>query len=60
LARGKDAAKTSLLAGNSPDVIFAHYNAVVSNKAAEAWFNITPDAVRAYAFEKRLTHLITW
>ena len=60
LARGKDAAKTSLLAGNSPDVIFAHYNAVVSNKAAEAWFNITPISVRAYAFEKRLTHLITW
>jgi integrase len=60
LARGKDAAKTSLLAGNSPDVIFAHYNAVVSHKAAEAWFNITPISVRAYANEKGLTQLITW
>ena len=60
LARGKDAAKTSLLAGNSPDMIFAHYNAVVSTKAAEEWFNISPISVREYAEKQGLTHLITW
>lgn len=60
LARGKDAAKTSLLAGNSPDMIFTHYNAVVSTKAAEEWFNISPISVREYAEKQGLTHLITW
>lgn len=60
LARGKDAAKTSLLAGNSADMIFTHYNAVVSSKAAEYWFNITPIAVREYAEKQGLTHLIHW
>lgn len=60
LARGKDAAKTSLLAGNSPDMIFTHYNAVVSTKAAEEWFNISPISVREYADKQGLTHLITW
>ena len=60
LARGKDAAKTSLLAGNSPDMIFSHYNAVVSTKAAEEWFNISPISVREYAEKQGLTGLITW
>lgn len=60
LARGKDAAKTSLLAGNSPDMIFTHYNAVVSTKAAEEWFNISPISVREYAEKQGLTHLIHW
>lgn len=60
LAKHRDATETSLLAGNSPAIIFSNYNAVVSKKAAIEWFNITPDVVRAYAFEKRLTHLITW
>lgn len=60
LARGKDAAKTSLLAGNSPDMIFSHYNAVVSTKAAEEWFNIKPISVREYAEKQGLTGLLTW
>lgn len=60
LARGKDAAKTSLLAGNSPDMIFSHYNAVVSTKAAEEWFNISPISVREYAEKQGLTGLLTW
>jgi integrase len=60
LAKYRDATETSLLAGNSPAIIFSNYNAVVSKKAAIEWFNITPDAVRAYADAKSLTHLIKW
>ena len=60
LAKHRNAAMTSLLAGNSPDVIFSNYNAVVSTKAAEEWFDINPIYVREYAEKQGLTHLITW
>jgi integrase len=34
--------ETSLEAGNSPDIIFKHYRAVVTSEAAAAWFSIMP------------------
>lgn len=60
LAKFRDLAQTSLLAGNSPEIITKNYNAVVASKAADEWFNITPSIVRAYAEKENLTHLITW
>jgi hypothetical protein len=51
---------TAELAGNSVDVIKATYKSLVTPSAAEAWFNITPISVRAYAAEKGLSHLIKW
>lgn len=60
LAKHRDLAKTALLAGNSAEIIKDHYNAVVSSKDAEYWFNITPTSVRSYAENKDLTELIKW
>jgi hypothetical protein len=37
-----------------------HYVALVSKRAAEEWFNISPISVREYAEKQGLTHLITW
>ena len=51
---------TSDLAGNSVDIIKTNYRSLVTPSAAEAWFNITPISVRAYAEEKGLAHLIKW
>jgi len=51
---------TAELAGNSVDIIKATYKSLVTPSAAEAWFNITPISVRAYAKEKNLSHLIKW
>jgi hypothetical protein len=51
---------TAELAGNSVDIIKATYKSLVTPSAAEAWFNITPISVRAYAEEKGLSHLIKW
>ena len=34
-------------AGNSPDMIFKHYRELVTEKEADAWFGVTPDAVKA-------------
>ena len=33
-------------AGNSPDMIFKHYRELVTEKEADAWFGVTPDAVK--------------
>ena len=44
LADTQDAARVSLEAGNSPQMIFRHYREVVTAKAATAYFGILPDA----------------
>jgi hypothetical protein len=57
LAAIQNTAQVALEAGNSPQMIFRHYRAclaavrrrqeLVTEKAAKAWFAITPDAARA-------------
>jgi integrase len=47
LADVKSAAQVSLEAGNSPQMVFRHYRELVTEKAAKAWFAITPDAAKA-------------
>ena len=42
VAETQDAAKVSLEAGNSPQMIFKHYRELVRPDAAKAWFAITP------------------
>jgi integrase len=37
-----DTARVALEAGNSPEVIFAHYRELVTPEAAEAWFSVIP------------------
>ncbi len=37
-----DTARVALEAGNSPEVIFAHYRELVTPEAAEAWFKVKP------------------
>jgi hypothetical protein len=60
LARHRDIRLTKELAGNSAGIIQSNYKALVTPSAAEAWFNITPISVRAYAAEKGLSHIIKW
>lgn len=43
LAVLNDTARVALEAGNSPDVIFAHYRELVTPETAKAWFSVTPD-----------------
>ena len=51
----------SRVAGNSQKMLDKHYvSSNVKNADAQAWFDITPDAVRRYAEEKRLAGLLTW
>ena len=40
-----DVPKTSLEAGNSPDLIFRHYRELVAKDEGEAWFALTPKSV---------------
>jgi integrase len=42
LAITRDAAKTSLEAGNSPQMIFRHYRELTSEDEAKEWFNVFP------------------
>jgi integrase len=37
-----DTARVALEAGNSPEVIFAHYRELVTPEAAKAWFSVMP------------------
>lgn len=37
-----DTARVALEAGNSPEVIFAHYRELVTPEAAKAWFKVKP------------------
>jgi integrase len=60
LALHRNAAMTAEIAGNSPVMLNKHYKALVSKKAAEEWFSITPDVVKTYAKEKGLEKLLTW
>lgn len=60
LAKHRTPHLTADLAGNSVDIINSNYKSLVTPSAAEAWFNITPISVRAYAEEKGLAHLIKW
>jgi integrase len=47
LADVKSAAQVALEAGNSPQMIFEHYRELVTEKAAKAWFAITPETAKA-------------
>ena len=42
VAETQDAAKVSLEAGNSPQMIFKHYRELVRPDAAKAWFSLVP------------------
>jgi len=42
VAKTGDVPRTALEAGNSPEMIFRHYRAVVDEPAAEEWFGIMP------------------
>ena len=44
LAETGDAARVSLEAGNSPNVIFKHYRELVRPEAARTWFAVSPEA----------------
>lgn len=46
LADTNDAAKVSLEAGNSAQMVFKHYRELVRPEAAKAWFAITPEAAQ--------------
>ncbi|HWQ91029.1 MAG TPA: hypothetical protein VN673_05105, partial [Clostridia bacterium] len=46
LADVKSAAQVALEAGNSPQMIFQHYRELVTEKAAKAWFAITPESTK--------------
>ena len=49
LAEHKNVFATAELAGNSPDEIRRSYKALVTPKAAKAWFSLTPTRVRELA-----------
>lgn len=60
LAKHRNAALTSELAGNSVYICKSKYKALVTPSAAEEWFDITPVSVREYAEKEGLTELIKW
>lgn len=43
VAQAQDAARVSLEAGNSPQMIFRHYRELVKPADAERWFNVKPE-----------------
>ncbi len=45
LAQNKDAPRTALNLGHSPDILFRHYREVVTPEDAERFFNICPSPV---------------
>jgi len=45
--KNKNVNEVSMEAGNSPDMIFKHYRELVTEKAADAWFGVTPAVVKA-------------
>ena len=47
VAKNKNVNEVSMEAGNSPDMIFKHYRELVTEKAADAWFGVTPAVVKA-------------
>jgi hypothetical protein len=44
LAKTRDLAEVATEAGNSPNMIKQHYDALVKRSAAEAWFSVRPVA----------------
>jgi len=54
LAVTHDAAKTSLEAGNSPQMIFQHYRELVKPAAALEWFNVLPEGELAPVTTKKI------
>ena len=46
VAKIKNVNEVAMEAGNSPDMIFKHYRELVTEKEADAWFGVTPDAVK--------------
>ena len=47
VAKNKNVNEVAMEAGNSPDMIFKHYRELVTEKDADAWFGVTPGAVKA-------------
>jgi archaeosine-15-forming tRNA-guanine transglycosylase len=47
LAAVRSAARVSVEAGNSPQMVFRHYRELVTEKEAQGWFAVTPEAARA-------------
>ena len=45
VAKIKNVNEVAMEAGNSPDMIFKHYRELVTEKEADAWFGVTPEAV---------------
>ena len=60
LAAFQNPNNTAYHGGTSIKMLSSRYVALVSKRASEEWFDITPISVRAYANEKGLTQLITW
>jgi len=60
LAAFQNPNNTAYHGGTSIKMLSSRYVALVSKRASEEWFNITPEVVRAYAEQKGLTGLITW
>lgn len=51
---------TAYRGGTSLKMLEQHYVGLVTKRAADEWFGITPQRVREFAAEKGLTELITW
>jgi hypothetical protein len=47
VAKVKNVNEVAMEAGNSPDMIFKHYRELVTEKDADGWFGVTPEAVKA-------------
>ena len=47
VAKIKNVNEVAIEAGKSPDMIFKYYRELVTEKEADAWFGVTPDAVAA-------------
>jgi hypothetical protein len=47
VAKIKNVNEVAMEAENSPDRIFKHYRELVTEKEADAWFGVTPDAVKS-------------
>jgi hypothetical protein len=46
VAKIKNVNEVAMEAGNSPDMIFKDYRELVTEKEADAWFGVTPEAVK--------------
>lgn len=60
LAKHENPGVTAYVGGTSIKMLAAHYVTLVSKRAAEDYFNITPISVRDYAEKEGLTHLLRW